>query len=359
MELPRRYSLATQAAASIREGIASGIWRDSLPGERHLCRFLQISRPTLRAAIDILRHEGLVEVRHRQNTLITASDTQPPPTPGAVVLITGRPLHQQAADMVSFVGELQHTLAQSGLRLILIEEAQLARENPPRKLLEKVAFQHPALCHVLLSVSATVQRFFSDLRLPTFVRGSRFEQVLLPSSEWDYEAMGRHAAGYLLSRGHQRLGLILPADLRTGDLRCQHGFEETLNRDAAPTHCVAIRATGRALQLHRKLEKLFHQPDRPTGIFVFNPYDGVTTLFALQQLGLAVPGDVSLISCETASIFSVFPFGVTCYSVHFKLIDKSVKLVLKLALNRVLPPNENLIMPDFHPGDTVSKASGP
>lgn len=357
MEIPRRYSLATQAAASIREGILNGTWTDILPSERNLCRFLQISRPTLRAALEILRHDGLIRVRKRQNTqIVPAGLVARPPDAGQIVLLTSKPLHQQAADMISFVGELQLALTRSNLRLVIVEDPHLGKDNPQR-FLEKITQERPAVCYVLMRVSEAVQQFFSDLRLPTFIRGSRFPKVRLPSTEWDYLALGRHAAGALTAKGHKRLGLVLPADIRTGDLRCEEGFREEVARRSLDEP-VVFRSGARALSLYRKVQKAFDSPDRPSGLFVLNPYDCVTVFFALLNLGLEVPKDVSVLSCETSMVFQSLPFRVASYSARNKLMDKSSKLVLKLALNHFVPAQEYLVMPDFDSGETLGRAGG-
>lgn len=351
MQIPRRYSLATQAAAGIREGILDGTWTEVLPGERNLCRFLQISRPTLRAAMDILRHEGLIRVRGRRSTEIVASGImRRPRDPGAVVLLTGRPLHRQSADKVAFVGELQQALTRSGLRLVIVEDRHLERDHPQRTV-DKIIREHKAVCYVLMTVSSAVQVFFSSLRLPAFVRGSRSAGVQLPSSDWDYLAIGRHAAGLLRARGHRRLGLVLPAEIRTGDLRCEEGFRD--GGAACGGDVVTLRSAGTSSSLDRRFRRMLAGRERPTGWLVLNPYDCVTVLFSIQALGLRVPGDISVISCETASVLDAVPFRVASYSVNLKLIEKSARLVLKLALNHFLPPHENLIMPGFHAGDTV------
>jgi DNA-binding LacI/PurR family transcriptional regulator len=354
VEIPRRYSLATQAAASIRTDILAGHWMESLPSERNLCQLLQVSRPTLRAAIGILSHEGLVQVRLRRKTLIVPSGiSRHISDTGVVVLLTANPLREQAADMLSFVGALHQTLARSNLRLVIVENPHLGKSKP-RKFLETVIRQHKANCYVLMRVSEAVQVYFSHLRLPTFIRGSRFPKVHLPSSEWDYLAIGRHAAGVLAAKGHRRVVIILPGEVRPGDLRCEEGFRLGMARvgDGA---CTTLVSPGRATRLYRKILKMFREKDPPTAVFVLGAQDCVTVLFALENLGLRVPGEVSVMSCETAAVFQALPFRVASYSVHNQLIEKSAKLVMKLALNRFVPPHESLIMPEFDSGETLGR----
>jgi len=344
--------LATQAAASIRADIQSGHWTESLPSERNLCQLLQISRPTLRAAIAILRHEGLLEVRLRQKTLIIPSGISEQTTdPGLVVLLTSKPLREQAADMLSFVGELHLTLARSNLRLVIVENPRLGKSKP-QGLLEAIVREHKANCYVLMRVSEAVQVYFSRLRLPAFIRGSRFPKVNLPSSEWDYQAIGHHAAGVLAAKGHRNVLVLLPHEVRPGDLRCEEGFRSGMKavRNASG---LTLSCPEQARELHRRILKAFRGKDRPTAVFVLGAQDCVTVLFALEHLGLRIPEEVSVLSCETAAVFGALPVRVANYSVHHQMIEKSSGLVMKLALNRFVPPQENLIMPEFDPGETL------
>lgn len=358
VEIPRRYSLATQAATSIRENILNGTWTDVLPSERSLCLLLQISRPTLRSALDILRHEGLLEVRPRQSTRIlqtkiTSQTVQRP----IVVLLTDKPLHQHGATALSFVGKLQLALTRSDCQLVIVDDPQLGREHPHRRL-EKIISQYQAVCYLLMTVSEAVQMFFSRLHLPAMVCGSRYPQVRLPSCDWNYSAIGRHAAGVFLGQGHESLCLVRPSLLRKGDLEGEEGFQQVALKHKNVT-LTTIRNNGRAASLVRIIQKTYSEKNPPTGLFVMDPYDCITVLFALQGMRIKIPEAVSVISLDWATIFNALPFRVASYSDRSRLAEKSAKLVLKLVLNHFVPPNENLIMADFQNGDTLSRPPAP
>jgi len=353
VEIPRRYSLATQAAASIRQSILNGTWTDLLPNERSLALQLQISRPTLRAAIEILRHEGVVEVISRQGTkVLQPGSKERLANPTTVVFLTGKPLHQHGASVLSFVGKLQSTLTSSGFQLVIVDDAQLAKGHP-HKFLEKVMAQHQAVCFLLSAVSEAVQMYFLRMRLPAVIFGSRFPGVKLPSCDWNYEAIGHHAAGVFVGKGHKRLCLVRPVVIKKGDQEGEEGFRSVALKRREVT-LSTMSHNGQAPALYQKIRKVFSEKNRPTGVFVLDPYDCVTVLFALQSLGLKVPEQVSVISLDWATVFKALPFRVASYSDDSRLAEKSAKLVLKLALNHVVPPNENLIMADFSAGDTVS-----
>jgi len=80
--LPKRLSLVAQTVDSLREGIQSGHWREFLPGERELCEALQVSRRTLRLALDELQRQGWLEVSSRQRRRIKARQVATSKTEG-------------------------------------------------------------------------------------------------------------------------------------------------------------------------------------------------------------------------------------------------------------------------------------
>ena len=58
----KRPSLVSEATAALRNTLGSDRWADYLPGERVLSSQLRVSRQTLRAALEQLRREGLIQV---------------------------------------------------------------------------------------------------------------------------------------------------------------------------------------------------------------------------------------------------------------------------------------------------------
>jgi len=66
--------LYLQLASKLVEAIKGGQWRpgEALPAERQLCEQLQVSRVTLRQAVDALVEQGLVSRRQGAGTFITS-----------------------------------------------------------------------------------------------------------------------------------------------------------------------------------------------------------------------------------------------------------------------------------------------
>ena len=62
--------LSDAVAVYLRDIIRRGDFKDQLPGERPLAEMLKVSRTSLRAALDRLTDEGLIDRRHGRTTRV-------------------------------------------------------------------------------------------------------------------------------------------------------------------------------------------------------------------------------------------------------------------------------------------------
>jgi DNA-binding FadR family transcriptional regulator len=65
-----RPSLSGAVTDYLRKAIARGDFGDRLPGERELCKILDVGRPVVRDALNNLAEEGLVVRHHGRSTQI-------------------------------------------------------------------------------------------------------------------------------------------------------------------------------------------------------------------------------------------------------------------------------------------------
>ncbi len=85
--------LPAQAADLISRCIAAGRWREWLPGERRLGRELQISRGTLRAALEILKKRNLIaSIGGHGNRIRTGGPPMSVRVPGLIGVLAPEPL---------------------------------------------------------------------------------------------------------------------------------------------------------------------------------------------------------------------------------------------------------------------------
>ncbi|MSU48191.1 MAG: GntR family transcriptional regulator, partial [Opitutus sp.] len=76
--IPKRLTLVHQVEEILRDGIRRGLWSRYLPGEHELCRRLQVSRTTLRAAlVTLTRERRLRSARGHSREIVKARAVRP------------------------------------------------------------------------------------------------------------------------------------------------------------------------------------------------------------------------------------------------------------------------------------------
>jgi LacI family transcriptional regulator len=122
----------------------------------------------------------------------------------------------------------------------------------------------------------------------------------------DNEAGARSAVAHLIEAGHERIG-ILTGELDVPTARQRHeGYERALR-----AHGIPIRKSfARSGSFHRQhaiedATELIRAHPTPTAIFAANNILAEAALLALQQQGLRVPRDVSVVAFDDVQWMSI------------------------------------------------------
>ncbi|MDP4792990.1 MAG: GntR family transcriptional regulator, partial [Verrucomicrobiales bacterium] len=166
-ELPRRLSLVAETARALRQSIREGLWETQLPGERELCALLQVSRPTLRAALEELQREGRLEVSTRRRRLICDIASLPDhgTRPRLIAVISPRPLLAMPPSAAVMVDELRTALNRAGFELELIVNPASFSDHPDRSL-EAIVARTAASAWITYGSREPMQRWFLKRQLP-------------------------------------------------------------------------------------------------------------------------------------------------------------------------------------------------
>lgn len=142
-------------------------------------------------------------------------------------------------------------------------------------------------------------------RLPTVVAGNhepRLPHVDLVAN--DDERGARLATEHLIGLGHRRIAHIAGQGT-VGELR-RRGFEAAVRAHGLTPSAVVESGDGTEEGGYRAAVRLLTPAhgtgrpaaERPTALFAFNDISGVGALSAAQELGLAVPADLSLVGYD-------------------------------------------------------------
>jgi LacI family transcriptional regulator len=127
------------------------------------------------------------------------------------------------------------------------------------------------------------------------------------------------AAEHLIDLGHRRIALITGGpDIRPGRERVR-GFTEAFRRRGLPVPEDLLRAQSLTVDYgFREASALLQGRDRPTAIIAAGNRTLVGVLRAIQQQGVSVPGDVSIIACDRTDLARLYPGPIT-------LIDRDIE----------------------------------
>lgn len=355
--LPQRHSLASQTADILREGISRGIWRDKLPGERILCEKYQISRNTLRTALEQLQRDKLIQAVHGSGNRILA---KPQKNAGRrrspdVGLLSPEPLERLRPTQTLWIDELRAMLSERGCQLHVFHGRQYFRADPGPALRRLIA-ENPHGCWILTLSNAAIQGWFAKHAVPCVVAGSVHAGLDLPHRDLDHRALCRHAAGVMLGLGHRRLALVIAKSQLAGDLESEMGFVEGVNKSSQTgAEAFVCRHDGSVGGINRALRRLLDQQPPVSAILVANAYHYLTVVSRLAQMGRRVPQDVSVISRDDDLFLSYLAPSPARYAAHAQVLARSLlRPVLELLDGEPIAQRGTRLMPEFIPGESTT-----
>ncbi len=313
---PHRPSLVTETVRLMHQAVEAGTWQDHLPGERTLCAQWQISRPTLRAAVEMLRREGLLEVAHGRRTRVLARHPASQPRSLTVGLLSPEPLHAMPPFVMLWLDELRGQLAAAGHLLhVHAGRTGFSSRNPSRALAAAVE-DTPATVWMLYQATDAIKRWFAARQEPCMVVGSRVPGIDLPTVDRDYRAVCRHAVGLLAGRKLRRIALLIQQQQYGGDMESEAGFQEGLA--AAARRGVTgevLRHNGTQAGICKRLDDMLQHSPRPEALLVARSGYALTALTHLLKRGIRVPRDIALLCRDDDSFLDSTVPRVSRYAV--------------------------------------------
>lgn len=356
-EIPQKNSLVSQVATILEKKIVQGEWQEWLPNERALCQSLYVSRNTLRAALAQLKERKVLESVHPLGTRILIRNPAPKNQPTQTIgLLSPVPAEAMRPNVTLILDELRGHLAEAGYRLRLHHGEQYFHGGSDVAL-RKLTKNFPHDCWVLVLADARVKRWFKNAGIATVVSGSCDPDAALPFVDLDYRALCRHAVGQMTAAGHRRLVFFVQRSTLAGDRDSELGFKEGVESARhAGVESRIVHHQGTPASALRALNTLFSSTKPPSALLISNPYYYLLALTYLQQRGLRVPADVSLVSRDDDSFLQFIQPVPSCYSFDAHTFSKRLfKLIMQIVSGQAAGAKGVQIMPDYRKGMTLAK----
>jgi DNA-binding LacI/PurR family transcriptional regulator len=162
---------------------------------------------------------------------------------------------------------------------------------------------------------------------------------------FDREDNGYQAARYLLERGHRRLGMRIgaPPGSAASNGKLDHnalthrlrGFQRALAEYDVPLReeWLFLNQTPYEEGGAEIARQFLRLSDRPTGICIVNDYVALGFMVEVQEAGLRIPNDVSVIGLDNQSVARYCPVPLTAVSHPIERIARTVVEMLMARLN--------------------------
>lgn len=367
----RRLSLVDQVADALRHELDRAQWSTQLPGEHQLAATLQVSRSTVRQALQLLHREGRVAVKRGSRwrpvrparVRRTAGGPKAPGTAAGgakvVAMISSLPSAEQSWSSILIRDELRAQLQRAGLEL----QTHVLAQRSPRSggaALRRLLAHTRAAAWVLASCSEAVQRHFERVALPALVLGSAHPGVALPAFRIDLGAALRHALGTLHRHGHRQIALLLPRSPFAGTREVAASLAE-----AAPwlrTHgmSVAVREHESATSgVGSAIGSLLASQVRPTAVIVMLPGDALSALGHLHARGVRVPETLSLVCLFDDPYLARLTPALARYACDPAVFVRRLARPLIRLVRSGVRPSSLAVVPEFIRGGTLQLRDAP
>lgn len=352
----RYATLTQQVVRQLEEDIRHGILRESLPAERELAARMEVSRRTIRAAVQILRDRRLIRTAHGAPTRILGAPVAPVRRVElrAIGLLLPKPL-EMLKPFTAVVDILRGLFHQNGRRLDVHFGARYLSPRPAAALRRLVA-QSSCDGWILASATHACQSWFQSQGLVAVVAGTAHAGVALPAVDVDMLATSRHAANVLMRRGHRRLALLLERADWAGFRLTEHGFLEGVRQFGDNAVGLVCRHNGDVADLQRVISRLLRPPAPPTALFIVNPFHYLAVAAILAEQGLKVPRDISLLCRDDDACLRFLPFAPSRYSCSAQAQAKQLFATLMTDIQsrpKRPSPRPLLLMPEYIAGASV------
>jgi LacI family transcriptional regulator len=168
---------------------------------------------------------------------------------------------------------------------------------------------------------------------PTVLLDARSADGLVSSVAPDEVAGGRAAVQELLDAGHTRIGFVTSLDVVPATHGRLRGYREALAEAGVPFDAQLVVADT-ASNSHGGLRAalvLLGRPDPPTALFCYNDRMAMGAYQAAAELGLRIPGDLSIVGFDDLEIIAdgLRPGLTTVALPHYEMGVWAVEQILR------------------------------
>ncbi len=304
-----------------------------LPGLVPLCRRFGVHQATMTKAVHILRDKGLLRIEGTRGTFVNRDDLRQRPVYHMIGLIGFN--HLVIRDSV--LNNLNPLAEKSGYQLLSIAF------HPSLYLKNRDIFSQFPVDGLIFCYSTLTKQVAERLRheeIPMVSCNRRPDLPWLDSVDYDHRREFQQVLNYLRKLGHRRIARLeycRSSDYHSHLELVQNIFMEEMGNDYDPAlfHVAELpenirKQTGQdsVTRFVRNTVNYYFNLDSPPSAILCPQWAADELSNQLKQLGLRIPGDVSLI-CSTSN-YGYNPFYTSLVHDEDRLLKTALQRMLQL-----------------------------
>lgn len=267
------------------------------------------------------------ELGYRPNVLARAMVSGRSRIIGLVVAYLENPFYLEVVE------KLSNALQRQGYHVLMFMTAQ-AGDRIDRVVEEILDYQVDGIVAASVALGSELTARCRAAGVPIVLLNRSQDDDTLSAVTSDNVAGGRKVADFLVAGGHERIGYIAGWDGASTQRDREFGFRVGLEMAGMPLFSreVGNYETSAAREAARRM---FAPADRPDAVFAANDHMAFAVIDVLRfELGLAVPGDVSVVGYDDVPIASWPAYDLTTVRQSAdRMVDETVAILLDLVDN--------------------------
>ena len=329
MQSEKRKFLYKVVYDGLKKDILEGKYKsgDLLPSENQIADEYTVDRTTVRKALQLLVEEKLVEKRPGKGSVVTGQGYEMECKPSGKGMAIGFLLPRGNSITKAFYAllfyEAEKECQKHGCTLVystLDDEDNLDEIVSSHKLSGAIFVSNVAERHLDRAI---------QISLPSVLANGMNEKM--PSIVSDNFNGAYQVTRYLLEMGHRRIAVITGITSYYANQERYRGFSYAMMEAGVPIREEYIISTPSwemesGVEATRKLLESCSQ--RPTAIFGFNDRLAVGAVQAIQQEGMRVPDDISVVGYDNLDQAKYSVPRITTIESHVPLLAKAAVVSL-------------------------------
>jgi len=300
MENWRRLTTSKQLAAYLREQLALGRWRGTMPGVMRLAGELGVGRDSVEEALHDLEQQGLLRGQGRGRKRVVVAESHAGGRPLRVAIM----VYERSSIQNAYFIELRHRLLESGHQVV-VAPRYLSELQSNIARIAKVVSSLEADAWVVQAGSREVLEWFAAQPPPVLAMFGRARNVPIAAVGPEHLPALLSATRRLIELGHRRIVQLTRPERRIpkpGTLEC--AILDEMARQGIPVGPYNLpNWEDSAEGLRRCLDRLY-RASPPTALIIDE-----STLFCAAQMhlarqGILAPEHVSLICSDPEPVFN-------------------------------------------------------